>query len=119
MVTKFVNIFDSSILQIPGESTLKRNFQQIQERESRSSNQARHAQQRQHERQRHHHPRPQSSHQQPPPPQPHRPPSSHYVPHANQPPSVLANAQDQIPKQFPVQSRLIGGFLALIHFMEL
>ncbi|XP_041349834.1 misshapen-like kinase 1 isoform X2 [Gigantopelta aegis] len=88
----------SSILQIPGESTLKRNFQQIQERESRSSNQARHAQPRQQERQRHHHPRPQSSHQQQPQ-QPHRPPSSHYNPHAN--------AQDQIPKQFPVQSRLI------------
>ncbi|GFR79317.1 misshapen-like kinase 1, partial [Elysia marginata] len=81
----------SSILQIPGESTLKRNFQQIQERESRRPT-PHHGvsavQQQQQQQQRHsqhgQQQRPLSAHQQPqqippyhPPPHPQQSPQSH------------------------------------------
>ncbi|XP_025079271.1 serine/threonine-protein kinase mig-15-like isoform X2 [Pomacea canaliculata] len=56
----------SSILQIPGESTLKRNFQQIQEREAKRQESSRHQQSRQHGQ-----PRPLSAHHQQ---QPHHSP---------------------------------------------
>ncbi|XP_046334545.1 misshapen-like kinase 1 isoform X2 [Haliotis rufescens] len=95
----------SSILQIPGESTLKRNFQQIQEREARGNQQSRHAhahhhqqqqqqQQRQHDRRSQHGQRPHSGHGQ-------RVPSSQYIP-PSQP-----HGGHEPPKQFPFQSRPI------------
>ncbi|ESO96188.1 hypothetical protein LOTGIDRAFT_214738 [Lottia gigantea] len=98
----------SSILQIPGESTLKRNFQQIQEREGRRNQQAKsrplsHHQQQQQQQHHQHHQHQQIQHHLP---QPHqqqqqqRPPSSHF-----QQPSQSHN----LPKQFPMQSRLIGS----------
>ncbi|XP_050395697.1 misshapen-like kinase 1 isoform X4 [Patella vulgata] len=80
----------SSILQIPGESTLKRNFQQIQEREGRRNQQARNRPHSHHQNQQH--PQQQQHAQQ------QRPPSSHF----QQPPP-----SHNMPKQFPMQSRLI------------
>ncbi|XP_076435279.1 mitogen-activated protein kinase kinase kinase kinase 4-like isoform X2 [Babylonia areolata] len=77
----------SSILQIPGESTLKRNFQQIQEREAKRQESSRQQQQQQRQSQHGQSPRPLSSshhhHQpyhQPPPPQPFQPPHHHPLP---------------------------------------
>ncbi|PVD18344.1 hypothetical protein C0Q70_20893 [Pomacea canaliculata] len=122
----------SSILQIPGESTLKRNFQQIQEREAKRQESSRHQQSRQHGQ-----PRPLSAHHQQ---QPHHSPPlvpqqsalgalyqpqpasavSHHVQQyqQNQPrpgssvfqmkplPAVPSSSHEQGAKQFPMQ-RLI------------
>ncbi|XP_064615647.1 misshapen-like kinase 1 isoform X2 [Liolophura sinensis] len=95
----------SSILQIPGESTLKRNFQRIQEGEGRR----RHGNQKQasphHQK---HKSRPQSSHHQQ---QQQRPHSSHQQqappPQQQQHQKVSMDPGAANPKQFPLQSRLI------------
>ncbi|CAL1541662.1 unnamed protein product [Lymnaea stagnalis] len=86
----------SSILQIPGESTLKRNFQQIQEREARRQEPRQAQPQRQSQ---HGPPRPPSSHQIVPPQlqQQHQIPP--YIP-----PSQPQQAQ-QFPRYIPVQQQ--------------
>ncbi|XP_070213213.1 mitogen-activated protein kinase kinase kinase kinase 4-like isoform X2 [Littorina saxatilis] len=114
----------SSILQIPGESTLKRNFQQIQERESKRQQSSRQQQQQQSH---HPQPRPLSSHNppyaHPPPPQPfhpHHPPQpatavSHIVQNQGRqgsrplpalPPSS-SSPLEQGAKQFPMQRMIV------------
>ncbi|KAL3847804.1 hypothetical protein ACJMK2_018698 [Sinanodonta woodiana] len=90
----------SSILQIPGESTLKRNFQQIQEREAKSPY-ARPAPIDQAQKHRHGNqgqPRPSSGHEGQ---RGQRPVSSQFQAQAKH------VVQEQLPKQVPMQPRLI------------
>lgn len=116
-LTVFLSLYCSSILQIgPGESTLKRNFAQIQEREDKSPY-ARpapiqhpppqpHPQRQHHDRAHgHHHHHPQQPHGQRPSSGAHggqRPVSSQFKPPTKH---VI---EEQLPKQQPLQPRLIG-----------
>ena len=119
----YVLLCCSSILQIgPGESTLKRNFQQIQEHENKSHyarpmqvqpppaqpHPHKHHHDRAHGHQHHHHhphPQQQQQHQQRPSSGAHggqRPVSSQFKPPTKH---VI---EEQLPKQQPIQPRLIG-----------
>ncbi|GFN96177.1 traf2 and nck-interacting protein kinase [Plakobranchus ocellatus] len=111
----------SSILQIPGESTLKRNFQQIQERESRrptpqhgvAAIQQQQQQQQQQRHSQHGPPRPLSSHQQPqqippyhPPPHPQQP--QQHFPHHLQQQQQQQQQQHQRPSSSHFQHKPIS-----------
>lgn len=126
-LNKFFFCSSSSIMQIPGESTLKRNFQQIQEREGRHTPNPlyqppappRGAQpnHREHHRDRHHHPvpqpRPQNSvaqaHQMPPAHQPQHHPAPQPGPSRHHPPPQV----EALPRPQPVHGRIIGKCMVL------
>lgn len=112
---------NSSILQIPGESTLKRNFQLIQSHEARPNNnrssQQQHQQQQQHKQHKgHHHDRGHGGHNRdnrghhhPQDNRGHRPPSSNQAwPVSSHFQAQPTPAVQQLPKQVPKHPQLIG-----------